>query len=215
MLKTHAHLLNCHNFALNPNCSLSDSTIVPQGICKLFRHVRALFGMFISSGSSAILHMFVCPQDPYRSCYPDFPEQEDFLLWSVNYSSTQALCNKWSAPRAVWLLGLGRHALHTTPFLLTGVEWENGYEDLGLSIHLHVFHSPDWGWVWEGARTWQDTLHPALEHQWTCALWSAVQGLCSNTWKPVVELEMGSLVGCFWLCLSSASKRGTQQHLLW
>lgn len=39
---------------------------------------------------------------------------------------------------------------------------------------------------WGGTRTWQDTLHPALEHQWTCVTLGAVQGLCFNTWKPTV-----------------------------
>lgn len=41
------------------------------------------------------LRMCGCPQDFYHPCYPDFPKGEDFLLWSVNYSSTQPPCNKW------------------------------------------------------------------------------------------------------------------------
>lgn len=30
----------------------------------------------------------------------------------------------------------------------------------------------------------------------------------SNTWKSVLGLEMGLVVGCFWICMSGASKRG-------
>lgn len=48
-----------------------------------------------------------------------------------------------TVPHNFWLLGLGRHSLHTSPFLLTRVEWENGYGYSELSIHLLGFLTED------------------------------------------------------------------------
>lgn len=216
MLKTHVCLLNCHSFAWNSDHSPLDSTIIPQWICKLCGHVRALFATsFTSSRSSAIFADVWLSSGLLSSLLSWLPQRRGFPPVVCKLLLYPAPLQQVTAPRNVWLLGLGRHSLHTSPFLLTGVEWENGYAYSELSIHLLVFQTPDWGWVaGEQERDRTPCILP----------WSTREpmpyGVLSRGYVPIPGKQFWSLKRARWcvasgyVCLEPA-REVSQQYFPW
>lgn len=115
MLKTHVCLLNCHNFALNPDHSLLDSKVAPRGICKLCGHVRAV----------CHIHFFWFPcyfadvclsSGPLSSPLPWLPQRRGFPPVVCNLSLHPAPLQQVICPSRCLTAGAGQTCPTHHPF---------------------------------------------------------------------------------------------------